>query len=368
MLSSQQVLEAFTHPESTSSFTLNQWNELVFILRHEKLLARFYLLLRKQGMTNFIPNKARHHCKNAETLAAKQRSVVLCEVQGLKKVIGDESPFLLLLKGAAYTLCDNSAALGRVYSDIDILVPKVAIGNVEGRLAIQGWFSKELDDYDEKYYRHWAHEIPPMQHGTRGTVLDLHHNLVPPVSGRSIDIKKFVEVASHNVNGVLTLNDAGMFFHSAIHLFFNEDYSSAFRDMTDLWLLAKGQNDDFYHCLFALHRDFGFEKESIIALHLLQTRYSLNLPEWVRTQVTKYIGEIPTWEVSLLSKVSEPKHALLLSGERGALNALAEARGHFLKMPIGTLAYHTSMKLLRSMTKMLLGKHIFTKSSQEHKV
>jgi hypothetical protein len=366
MLSSQQVIDAFTKPESTSLYTLDQWNHIVLILRHEKLLARFYLLLIAHGMTSSIPNKALRHCKNAETLAAKQRSVVLCETHALKQAVGNDTSFLLLLKGAAYTLCDNGAALGRVYSDIDVLVPKHVINTVESRLAIQGWFSKELDDYDEKYYRQWAHEIPPMQHGTRGTVLDLHHNLVPPVSGKSIDIEKFVRVAKREVDGVLTLNDSGMFFHSAIHLFFNDDYSSAFRDMTDLWMLSKDQNDDFYHGLFALHRDFGFAKESIIALHLLKTRYSLNLPEWVYTKVSKYIGEISTWEVKLLSKVSEPKHALLSSGERGALNALAEARGHFLKMPIGTLAYHTGMKLLRSMTKMLFGKHIFTKSSQQH--
>ena len=99
MLSSQQVLKAFTQPESTSSFTLHQWNALVLVLRHENLLARFYLLLKKQGMTGFLPDNVQRHCKNAEILAEKQRSVVLCETHCLKQAIGNETPFLLLLKG-----------------------------------------------------------------------------------------------------------------------------------------------------------------------------------------------------------------------------------------------------------------------------
>ena len=366
MLNSQQVIDAFTKPASTSSYTLSQWNDLVLILRHEKLLARFYLLIDREGMVSSLPDKVLRHCKNAETLAAKQRSVVLCETDALKQGIGGDTPFLLFLKGAAYTYCDNSAALGRVYSDIDVLVPKRAISTVESRLAIQGWLSKELDDYDEKYYRQWAHEIPPMQHGTRGTVLDLHHNMVPPISGKSLDINKFVAAAKRDVNGVLTLDDAGMFFHSAIHLFFNDDYSSAFRDMTDLWLLIENQSDDFYHRLFTLHRDFGFEKESIIALYILQARYGVVLPKWACIHVEERIGNVPKWEVELLSKVSEPKHERLLSGERSALNTIAEVRGHFLKMPLNILAYHTAMKLLRSMTKIIFGKHIFTKSTPQH--
>lgn len=365
MLSSQQVIEAFTHPESTASFTLHQWNDLVFVLRHEKLLARFYLLLKEQGKTKFLPYNVQRHCKNAEILAAKQRSVVLCETQALKQAIGNDTPFLLMLKGAAYTLCDNNAALGRVFSDIDVLVPKNVISKVESRLAIQGWLSKDLDDYDEKYYRQWAHEIPPMQHGTRGTVLDLHHNLVPVVSGKAIDIKKFVEVTQREVNGVLTLNDAGMFYHSTIHLFFNDDYSSAFRDMTDLWLLVRDQDENFYHKLFTLCSDFGFEKESVIALYLLQLRYDVTLPDWVSCFVEESVGKMSAWEVKLLSRVTEPKHGLLLSGERNVLNALAEARGHLLKMPIHILVYHTAMKLLRAIMKMVFGKHFFTKPTQQ---
>jgi len=365
MLSSQQVIEAFTQPESTSSFTLHQWNDLVLVLRHEKLLARFYLLLKNEGMSGVLPDNVQRHCKNAETLAEKQRSVVLCETQGLKQAIGNETPYLLMLKGAAYTICENNAGLGRVYSDIDVLVPKNVISKVESRLAIQGWLSKELDNYDEKYYRQWAHEIPPMQHGTRGTVLDLHHNMVPVISGKSIDIERFVAVTQREVNGVLTLNDSGMFFHSAIHLFFNDDYSSAFRDMTDLWLLVKSQDEEFYHMLFALCSDFGFKKECVIALYLLQMRCGVTLPEWVDSEIKESVGKMSAWEVKLLSRVTEPKHSLLLSGERSALNTIAEARGHFLKMPLNILVYHTGMKLLRAMTKMVFGKHFFTKPTQQ---
>lgn len=34
-----------------------------------------------------------------------------------------------------------------------------------------GWKMKAEDNYDEHYYRGWMHELPPMQHNVRGTLL-----------------------------------------------------------------------------------------------------------------------------------------------------------------------------------------------------
>lgn len=335
----------------------------MIVLRHEKLLARFYLLLDECQLTELLPVQLKRHCENAKTLAAKQRTVVIGEVSRLKVTFAREKYPLLFLKGAAYIICNSRAGLGRVFSDIDVLVPKHVIDNAEGRLAINGWLSKEIDDYDEKYYRQWSHEIPPMQHGIRGTLLDLHHNLVPPVSGKAIEMERLLEIAGTDVDGVMILNEAGMFYHSAIHLFFNDDYSAAMRDMTDLYLMVKQQPDSFYQSLFELHALSGFEKESCIALRFLQIDYNVELPNWVSERVTCVLKSIGKWELSALRYASGPKHSLLAHGEYKVPTCFAEIRGHFLKMPPHILVFHSSMKLFRAVTKLLFGEHIFTKAT-----
>ncbi|UUZ51358.1 nucleotidyltransferase family protein [Massilia sp. B-10] len=39
--------------------------------------------------------------------------------------------------------------------------------------------SHHHDPYDQRYYRVWMHEIPPMQHVQRGSVIDVHHAILP---------------------------------------------------------------------------------------------------------------------------------------------------------------------------------------------
>ena len=40
------------------------------------------------------------------------------------------------------------------------------------------WVSAPISPYDDRYYRTWAHELPPLRHRERGVELDLHHNLL----------------------------------------------------------------------------------------------------------------------------------------------------------------------------------------------
>ena len=42
-----------------------------------------------------------------------------------------------------------------------------------------GWATTHHDPYDQRYYRRWMHELPPMLHIRRMTLLDVHHAIVP---------------------------------------------------------------------------------------------------------------------------------------------------------------------------------------------
>ena len=53
-----------------------------------------------------------------------------------------------------------------------------------------GWQYDEVNDYDQRYYRDWMHETPPLIHKNRSMEVDLHHNIVPPVSRIKLDASK----------------------------------------------------------------------------------------------------------------------------------------------------------------------------------
>ena len=66
-----------------------------------------------------------------------------------------------------------------MFSDVDILVPFARLAEVEAALMLHGWSTTHHDAYDQRYYRQWMHELPPLRHNTRMTVLDVHHAILP---------------------------------------------------------------------------------------------------------------------------------------------------------------------------------------------
>jgi hypothetical protein len=84
-----------------------------------------------------------------------------------------------VLKGAAYVAAGLPAAAGRLFNDIDLLVPREQLPQAESALMLAGWHASGLSEYDKRYYRRWMHEIPPLQHVQRDTVIDLHHAILP---------------------------------------------------------------------------------------------------------------------------------------------------------------------------------------------
>jgi hypothetical protein len=72
---------------------------------------------------------------------------------------------------------DYDAGVGRVMSDVDIMVPQAHIIEAERTLIENGWFPEKFNAYDQRYYRTWMHEIPCIIEA--GTSLDVHHTILP---------------------------------------------------------------------------------------------------------------------------------------------------------------------------------------------
>ena len=82
--------------------------------------------------------------------------------------------------------------------------------------------------YDQRYYRQWMHELPPLQHLDRGTSLDVHHTILPPTADSRIDARKLWEhiVDVPGFEGVHVLCRADMVLHSATHLFHEGEWEN----------------------------------------------------------------------------------------------------------------------------------------------
>jgi len=184
---------------------------------------------------------------------------------------------LILLKGTAYVAAGLPPAAGRLFSDIDILVPKAALGDVESLLMVHGWASNHHDAYDQRYYREWMHELPPMQHMRRATVIDVHHAILPQTAAAQPDPARLRAAARAipGAAGLCVLAPCDMVLHSATHLFYEGEYHHGLRDLFDLHRLLchfGAAEPGFWTALPARARELELARPLFYAL-----RYCMNL-------------------------------------------------------------------------------------------
>lgn len=163
------------------------------------------------------------------------------ELKFLSSALADVGTPAVLLKGAAYCAAGLPAARGRIFSDIDLLVAPSFLPQAEAALMLGGWASGKQDDYDQRYYRDWSHEIPPMVHLQRGTTIDLHHSLAMPTCRIRIDSPRMIEeaVALPGSGNWYRLKDEDMVLHAASHLLLNSEFDRGLRDLWDIDLLMR---------------------------------------------------------------------------------------------------------------------------------
>ncbi|WP_297822971.1 nucleotidyltransferase family protein [uncultured Paraglaciecola sp.] len=179
-------------PKRGLRFDLDTWQSVILVLREEKLLATLYHLALETAVFEHYPEFAQRHLYSASIYARRQSKQIFYEALLLQELLEKNGVTPIFLKGANYTLRSSRNSQGRICSDIDVLVKVEELDSCESLLLSQNWHSEKLTQYDEQYYRQWAHEIPPLIHPFRGTVLDVHHNLYLPISGRSPKIELFI--------------------------------------------------------------------------------------------------------------------------------------------------------------------------------
>jgi hypothetical protein len=241
VISTPLIVRALRQPDAMPSLSLADWDLLVRQAREADLLAHICSVVEAHGLLDQIPPQAREHLEWSRAIAERHIEAVRWEVELIRKALKKVNVPVILLKGAAYVIGKLPPAQGRVFSDVDIIVPKDKLDAVEASLMLHGWATEHHDAYDQRYYRTWMHELPPMRHIKRMTVIDVHHAILPETAHVHPDSEKLLAAAIpiewHD--NVMILAPTDMVLHSATHLFHNEQLDHGLRDLVDLDCLLR---------------------------------------------------------------------------------------------------------------------------------
>jgi len=241
VISPPLILRVLRQPDALASLSLADWDLVVRQARYSNLLAHLHALLEERGLIEQVPPQPREHLESSHFIAERHIQSVQWEVILIRKALAKIGVPVILLKGAAYVMAKLPSARGRLFSDIDIMVPKDSLNEVEAALMLHGWAATHHDAYDQRYYRNWMHELPPMQHINRSTVIDVHHAILPETAYIHPDPEK-LRAAARTLDGFDDLKvfaPIDMVLHSAAHLFHEAELDNGLRDLVDIASLLR---------------------------------------------------------------------------------------------------------------------------------
>jgi len=346
-----RAARALVEPETLPHWPLQEWELLVRQARQAEVLARVGSRLAGLGLLDQIPARVRPHFDAALRLASAQHNEVRREIAHLRDALAPLGVPLLLLKGAAYVAADLPAAEGRGFADIDFLVPKARLPEVESALLMNGWLTSHHSAYDQRYYRIWMHELPPMQHMQRGTVIDVHHTIVPLTSRLQPDAAKLIaDSLSIDGSGALrVLSPSDMVLHSMTHLLYSEEMGHGLRDLSDIDLLLRrfsAVDPAFFDRLTQRAEELGLSRPLYFGLRYAHRVLGTPLPD----RASAAVGATSVNPVSLAvmdalwRRALRSQHATAALPLTGAALFALYLRAHWLRMPPGLLARHLAIK------------------------
>ena len=348
----QPLLDVLRDPAHMAALDLASWDLLLRQAAAAGLLSRIAVQAETLGLNTCVPDVVQPHLTAARTLANKQRQAVRWEARRVAQALAGIDGPVLLLKGAAYAIADLPPAAGRLFGDIDILVPRAQLGQVEGALLLAGWHTQKQDDYDQRYYRRWMHELPPLTHIRRGTVLDVHHNLLPETARIRTHAGPILAAAQAlaDLPGLSIPADTDLVLHSACHLFHEGEWGHGLRDLVDLdaMLRAFAIAPTFWPTLLARAQALNLGRPLYYALDCCRRWLHTPIPEHV---IAACPSRPPAWQRPLMRQLFDAGLTSTHPTCRGRLFKLATfilfVRGHYLRMPWHLLLPHLLHQALR---------------------
>jgi len=330
----RQLVDALRDPEN---FQTSDWSGLITAARAEQLLGS--LAFRLEGRP--VPERAASILAGARREAAQQRTQALWEAEMARRACEGLSVPLILLKGTAFHAAGLDAAVGRSVGDLDLLVPRARIEEVEAALIDAGWERiKPADGYDDLYYRRWMHELPPLVHRDRDRMADVHHTILPPTARPTPDAAALIADSIAIDSGVAILSSPDMIVHAAAHLFADGDLAGGLRNLWDIDRLLRqfGAEPGFWQVLATRARLHQLTAPVALALRLSARLFATPVDAGIAGRARP---SDRLFEARLLARDNWGRPT------RPLLRFAFYLRSHWLRMPPLMLARHLLVKARR---------------------
>ncbi len=337
MTDSRLLVSLLRDPPAAGTLDPAQWTELIAVARAESLIGTLAYQLRAVG----LPATVERILEQARGAAEQARRQALWEAEMARRALAPLGVPIVLLKGTAYAAAGLSAGAGRSIGDLDILVPRGALPQVEEALLAAGWEWVKEDAYDDLYYRRWMHELPPLIHRERDRMIDVHHTILPLTAGPTPDAEAMIGDSQAIENGLRVLGPADMVMHAVAHLFADGDMAGGLRNLWDIDRMLRqfASGADFWKELAARARRHQLQAQLGRALRLAAKLYETPVDPQLagRRRLSDAL-----FEQRLLARNGWGQ------GTRSALRLVFYIRSHWMRMPPLMLARHLWQKARKS--------------------
>jgi hypothetical protein len=314
---------------------VEDWTALISLARAESLIGS--LAWRLDGLD--LPPEVSRLLALARADTTRARTQALWEAEMARRALAPLGVPVILLKGTAYAAASVAAGLGRSIGDLDILVPRAALPQVEQALLAAGWEWVKEDAYDDDYYRRWMHELPPLIHKERDRMIDVHHTILPLTARPRPDAEAMIADSVALEDGLRILSPPDMIVHAATHLFADGDLAGGLRNLWDIDRLLRdfSQREAFWPRLDERASRHGLLPPTRRAVRLAYRLYGTPIPGgWRAAGAADRL-----FERRLLARDGWGRET------RRPLRFAFYVRSHWLRMPPLMLARHLWTKARR---------------------
>lgn len=346
------LLEALQDPRILAALPPAAANRILRAAHRTRLLPRLAQALPDPEDRSHLHPAIQDRLTGADALGAQHSRALRWEIGQVVRALRNVDTPIVVLKGGAYLVADLPPSRGRLASDLDILVPRVRLDEVEAALVAAGWITDKDDPYDQRYYREWMHELPPMRHAERRSVLDVHHTIAPPTSRIRPDAEALIDGSRPVAGaGVAVPGPEDMVLHSATHLFHDGDLDHGLRDLLDLDDLLHhfgGSDAGFWDRLAARASHHGLQRPLYYTVRYIERILGTPMPEHARRAARPGRPDPVRLSLmdSLVATVMDAEAPEDHSRSLGAAKTALYIRSHWLRMPPWLLARHLTRKAL----------------------
>ncbi|HEY0878072.1 MAG TPA: nucleotidyltransferase family protein [Zeimonas sp.] len=361
-MNAQRLLSLLADPLQPQQPTLAEWDRLVRIARLGGVASLLHARYEAAGALDAVPSPVARQLRSERTIAEYRIQMTHWNLHHVSEVLGPLQIPLVLLKGSAYVAQDAPWGRGRLTSDVDLMVRASDLGRAEAALRAAGWRFGEIDDYDERYYREWSHELPPLMHPDRPLPIDLHHTILPVTSRLRPDAEALV-AASVALPGtpLRVLAPEDQLLHTCCHLFEDSDMWHQMRDLLDIDAMLRACVDDpgFDERLAASAAHHGLHRPLHYGLRYARRYLASPIPRNAARDAARLARPSPPTSLlmdALVARSLLPASPdLPVSASRRWAKRALKARHFARRFPPRLLARHLWTKLFRASRPAALG-------------